>query len=155
MGLDMFLETRKFFWTDDYNTGKQNKQAETIKKMFPEMKGNKLNYVTFQIGDWRKANHIHKWFVDNVQEGKDDCREYHVTIEQLKELKRLCKKALTYKNKKTKKPLQKILPTEEGFFFGTTEYDEWYFKNCEKTINIIDKVLKLPEDWDYIYTSSW
>ena len=40
---------------------------------------------------WRKANAIHKWFVENVQEGVDDCGEYEVTVEQLTELRDLCK----------------------------------------------------------------
>lgn len=40
-----------------------------------------------QVGYWRKANHIHNWFVENVQDGEDDCR-YHgeVTKEDLEEL---------------------------------------------------------------------
>ena len=36
-----------------------------------------------EVGYWRKANQIHKWFVDNVQDGVDDCGEYKVTKEQL------------------------------------------------------------------------
>jgi len=44
--------------------------------------------VTVQVtcAYWRKANQIHNWFVDNVQGGDDDCREYGVSIEHLKEL---------------------------------------------------------------------
>ena len=40
---------------------------------------------------WRKANAIHKWFVDNVQGGEDDCREYPVSNDQLIELRDTCK----------------------------------------------------------------
>ena len=63
----MYLTAKKYFWTD-WKKGEtaQNEEAETIKKMFPEMEGNKLDYVIFQVGYWRKANAIHKWFVDNV-----------------------------------------------------------------------------------------
>ena len=32
-----------------------------------------LIYEDNQIASWRKANAIHKWFVDNVQDGVDDC----------------------------------------------------------------------------------
>ena len=37
-----------------------------------------------QVGYWRKANQIHNWFVENVQDGEDDCC-YHneVTKEYL------------------------------------------------------------------------
>ena len=41
---------------------------------------------------WRKANAIHKWFVDNVQNGDDDCGDYEVYWEQLMELKGICKR---------------------------------------------------------------
>ena len=27
----------------------------------------------YAVCDWRKANHIHQWFVQNVQDGNDDC----------------------------------------------------------------------------------
>ena len=44
------------------------------------------------IAYWRKANAIHWWFVQNVQNGIDDCREYVVTKAQLKELYDICAK---------------------------------------------------------------
>ena len=46
-----------------------------------------LNYEhNRETGYWRKANHIHQWFVENIQDGNDDCREYYVPRERLKEL---------------------------------------------------------------------
>ena len=47
-----------------------------------------------EIGYWRKANAIHKWFVDNVQNGVDDCGEYKVTKEQLIQLHNACNDVL-------------------------------------------------------------
>ena len=35
---------------------------------------------------WRKANAIHKFFVDNAANGVDDCQPVQVTIEVLKDL---------------------------------------------------------------------
>lgn len=152
MGLDMYLVAKKFFWTKDYKTEEQDKEAEKIKKLFPEMKGNRLDYVIFQVGYWRKANHIHKWFVDNVQDVKDDCGNYYVDREKLQELKAICEKVLT---KRTKNFAHSLLPTQEGFFFGGLEYDEYYFKEIEDTIKILDKCLKLSDDWEIEYHSSW
>ena len=40
----------------------------------------------YEVAYWRKANAIHKWFVDNVQKGKDDCKEYRVTRRNLLDL---------------------------------------------------------------------
>lgn len=182
MGLDMNLTAKKFFWTD-WKKGKtaQNEEAETIKKMFPEMKGNKLSYVTFDVGYWRKANAIHKWFVDNVQDGEDDCRTYYVSREKLKELKRVCEEvikiAIVKKGKinngwsmengkkiyheedgeyiANAEDVADILPTTSGFFFGTTEYDQYYLNDVKDTIQIINKCLALSSEWDFDYYASW
>jgi len=48
------------------------------------------------------------------------------------------------------------LPTESGFFFGSTEYDDWYYQDLTETIEIIDKALTLDQSqWDFEYHSSW
>lgn len=48
-----------------------------------------------EVGYWRKANQIHNWFVENVQDGIDDC-SYHneVTKEILEELLDICQRVL-------------------------------------------------------------
>lgn len=48
-------------------------------------------------------------------------------------------------------PLQ---PTA-GFFFGSTEKDEWYYNDLMETIDIIDKALALGDGWQVIYQASW
>ena len=43
------------------------------------------------VGYWRKANQIHNWFVNHVQDGIDDCDYHHeVTKELLEELLDTC-----------------------------------------------------------------
>ena len=111
------------------------------------------SYVLEEVGYWRKANAIHQWFVDNVQDGEDDCH-YHneVTKAHLEELMMLCGMVLD-------KPYlaRKLLPTQEGFFFGPTEYDDWYFKQLNRTIEIVQNVLKETDfETEMIaYCSSW
>lgn len=109
-----------------------------------------------EIGYWRKANHIHKWFVDNVQGGEDDCEYYEVTKDNLLNLKATCEKVLNMEWK-TPKRLEKILPTESGFFFGSTDYDEYYFSEVERTIELINEILKTTdfEKELVVYRSSW
>ena len=49
------------------------------------------------------------------------------------------------------------LPTQSGFFFGSTDYDQWYMEDIESTIEILTNVLK-ETDFDnqmVVYTSSW
>jgi hypothetical protein len=109
-----------------------------------------------EIGYWRKANHIHKWFVDCVQDGEDDCEKYEVTKSNLLDLKAVCEEVLSLKGKDEGK-IEEILPTTSGFFFGGTEYDEYYFSDVEETIRIINNVLETTdfEKELVVYQSSW
>jgi len=99
---------------------------------------------------WRKANAIHGWFVKNVQKGVDDCDNYYVGIDQLKELKSLCQKTLEEKN-------PSLLPPTEGFFFGGTDIDQWYWEEITNTIAQLDRIFNLPDidELGFSYHSSW
>lgn len=108
--------------------------------------------VSVQVGYWRKENAIHRWFVDNVQDGEDNCAEYFVSREKLQELKELCEKVLADNSLADEE-----LPTADGFFFGSTDYDEWYFSGLRDTVEIVNTVLSSPEyeNWEFYYQSSW
>jgi hypothetical protein len=141
--------------------------------------------ISEEVGYWRKANMIHNWFVEHVQDGIDDCR-YHneVTKETLEELLDTCIKVYesctmivgTVKNgKMTDKNgewvdciepgkvvidptvAEELLPTRAGFFFGSYDYDEYYVDKIENTIRIIKDVLATTDfDTEAIYyISSW
>lgn len=98
-----------------------------------------------EVGYWRKANHIHNWFVKNIQDGIDDCAPHNVTYEKLLELKEICEKVLKTKD-------HTLLPRGHGFFFGSVEIDEYYFEDIDQTIKIINA---LEPNTNYIYESSW
>ena len=107
--------------------------------------------VQVQVAYWRKANQIHKWFVDHVQDGNDNCEEYRVTRDQLQLLVDNCKLVLM-----NKEEAPNLLPPQEGFFFGSYEYDEFYWQDIQDTIDQIEKILnEYPEEWDFQYQSSW
>lgn len=118
-----------------------------------------------QVAYWRKANHIHKWFVKNVQDGEDDC-SYHdeVTKEVLIELLMTCMTVLASSELdedgeliKNPKVAMELLPTTSGFFFGGTDYDEWYYRDVEYTAETIKKILETTDfEIEMIYyVSSW
>lgn len=148
-------------------------------------KEKKYGYKTIfqQIGYWRKANHIHKWFVENIQDGVDECGTYEVTKDKLEELLNICKNVLNSSklvdgkiaNGKSLKDgewhtnyvdgkyiedssiAEELLPTSSGFFFGGTDYDEWYYRDVEYTVEIIENVFKTI-DFEHeivMYSSSW
>ena len=92
--------------------------------------------VQFPLMYWRKSNQIHQWFVQNVQGCKDNCAEYSVSLDQLKLLSKTIEPALVSTAAATE-----LLPTSEGFFFGSQEYDEYYFEDLKNTKEQIDKII--------------
>lgn len=150
MGLDMYLNAKKYlssFKDKDIAT------REAIKEMKLDWVGDMEPIeVSFRAMYWRKANHIHKWFVDNVQDGEDECRPHSVSTEKLKELLDVCKQVLEDRGLASE-----LLPVQAGFFFGGTEYDDWYFGDVEDTIKGLEKILSIEgvELLDFEYQSSW
>lgn len=140
MGLDMYLEGEKFLW--------RGAAGEKLSELLPEFGGLPIKKVRAQVAYWRKANQIHSWFVQNVQNGTDDCGDYEVSREQLTTLLNLCKKALNTKD-------HTLLEPTDGFFFGGTDIDEWYWANLKETVTQLKAVLKLPKDIAIYYHSSW
>lgn len=109
-----------------------------------------------EVGYWRKANAIHRWFVKNVQDGKDDCDIYPVTREQLIELRKTCANIVSQDDETVKETLANLtLPTQSGCFFGDTEYNIFYYTKLNNTILMLDEVLLADNDCVYEYQSSW
>lgn len=115
-----------------------------------------------QIGYWRKSNHIHAWFVNECQDGIDECQKTVIPKEKLEELLDVCNRVLYPTGSSIPMALREsiaesLLPTQEGFFFGSTDYDDGYFDDIKDTIEIIDRALKETdfEKEEVIYRSSW
>jgi len=148
MGLDMYLTAKRY--VSDYNDTDKVLSTELMRH-FPELtESQTIQEVSVRVGYWRKANAIHKWFVNNVQDGRDDCGNYLVPRERLQELRDTCERVLAFRELATAQ-----LPPASGFFFGNAEVDEWYYRDLEETIKIIDACMVLPVDWDIEYQSSW
>ncbi len=149
---------------------------------------NKISYVIEDVAYWRKANAIHDWFVKNCQDGQDDCKEYWVSREQLQELYDTCvlvrdsckltegKIANGYRFNEAgeKEPIMEdgklivdssiaedLLPTTEGFFFGSTDYDQYYMDDINDTIKMLGDELAIDygkgafSEPEYYYRASW
>lgn len=151
MGLDMYLEKR----TDVrlWNFQKEEEQFEVIVKKggvtYPKINPKNVTTIVEEVGYWRKANQIHRWFVENVQDGVDNCGEYFVPISTLEKLLELCLAV-----KLNPEQAESLLPVGSGFFFGGDEYDEWYFDKIEYTIELLKEALT-DKDSSYYYSSSW
>jgi hypothetical protein len=144
----------------------------------------RVSEITEEVMCWRKANAIHKWFVDNVQHGEDDCREHDVSRSQLVILMELCKKvldscelvdaqivngyrftpdgmkvAIMVDGKKIKDAsvANELLPTYAGSFFGSYDYDQYYLEDIQQTYDGLKAILaeSLDEGDNFVYSSSW
>jgi hypothetical protein len=149
MGLDMYLYAERYI--SEYTDKEMQSEVESIVKM-----PGKVNYVTSEVLYWRKANAIHNWFVKNVQDGVDDCKKYYVPMEKLIELRDTLKEILENKDK-----VEELLPHMQGFFFGSYNYDEYYFEEITRTemelTKLIDDLCKvnLGDGYSFYYQSSW
>lgn len=190
MGLDMYLSCNSKRLTQEVF------DAEVAAGLEPADSFHKAHGI---ICYWRKANAIHRWFVEHVQDGRDDCGLYGVTADQLGELLDTCRKvrescdlvpgtvsaglAFTPESGLVRQKADglviadasravELLPTQEGFFFGSTDYDEGYVADLDRTILVLGETLsRLVEesefpwtthhasepDWDvrFTYQSSW
>ena len=163
MGLDQFLYANSFIVCKDAN------DMEDEYEQYQAKRGIAIK--------WRKANQIHNWFVTNVQGGHDDCGIYEVSVSDLVKLHDTCKKVLDsteFDGKTLDDPSTawELLPTKEGFFFGSTDYDQWYWWDLQYTVDRLGRILDnlVPSetdkfctvhigepDWEvhFYYTSSW
>jgi len=133
----------------DQNLFKFNKRTDNKKINCIEEHNNNNNT---EIKYWRKANQIHSWMNKNISP-IDNCEFYYISKEQLQSLLDTCievntRKDIDYNNKN--------LPTSQGFFFGSDEYDDWYYNEVEQTIEALQKII---EETDFnneeIYYWAW
>jgi hypothetical protein len=182
MGLDMYLSKKTYVKNWDFMKPEDLHTVSVLRnnEPVPYIQPHRVSYIMESVMYWRKSNQIHNWFVNNVQDGKDDCGEYYVSVDQLKELLGVCKNVLEHieKSEKTKqmvevgwsdgKPMmeevevyvspeiEELLPTTDGFFFGSTEYDEYYVSDIKSTITELETILSEDNtNGEFYYSSSW
>ena len=137
-------------------------------------KGHELAY-------WRKANAVHRWFNNQKEGGLEDCERMEVSKEMLNDLKQVCDGIIeklkqevpsleTFfndnewieKNWEAWRPsleltkhCAEVLPTQSGFFFGSTEYGVGYFLDVKNTSDQISKVLTEHPRCKFKYHAWW
>lgn len=140
-----------------------------------------------EVAYWRKANMVHKYLCDNgicIEENI----EYIIPVDVLRNLLEICKEikekavmvdGMVYMGTKyekgksirmmregkvieNKEEIADMLPTQEGFFFGGYDYDEFYMAYIEETIQKLENILKdfdeeeySEETYEIKYLASW
>lgn len=164
MGLDMYLTKRTYIGAEYEHREVRGKIDITIKGEPVKIDFNRVQAIVEKVGYWRKANQIHNWFVDNVQNGDDDCEEHSVSRERFQELLVDVTAVLNARGTEFEiGEVEELLPPQSGFFFGETEITEWYWQDLEYTRDLIEGILR-EMDIDeqspntfitYYYKSSW
>jgi hypothetical protein len=163
MGLDMYLNGEMYVSKTDYTKYRETMDADksvnndyqivtTLFDLDKYISKEAFAGLTigFPVAYWRKSNQIHKWFVDNVQDGEDNCQKHIVYRDKIEQLKEVCINVIA-----VPEMAEELLPNGEGFFFGSQEYDEYYFGDLQTTVEMLNKALELPEMYDLYYESSW
>lgn len=157
MGLDMYLSARvqrfRPFGVEDNDHERQALVAAADACGLVNPSGN-IDGISIQreCAYWRKANAIHSWFVREIQDGEDECRPHYVPRQKLVELLDTCKKLLV--NKSPSEAME-TLPPVEGFFFGSTDINPWYWQGIQHTVDQLTECLKMSDDVSFYYRSSW
>jgi hypothetical protein len=171
MGLDQYITIRH------KSTNKSYQNYADYWKLSDEERAEKkcpdCPEKDFIIGNWRKSNQIHRWFVVNIQNGNDDCGRYEISRQNIIDIKELCEKVISFTTKSEKpveywkdgngvshkcwqvptytiteegmKFVEENLPTQSGFFFGGVKYDDWYFYDVERSIEQFNRILNFLE----------
>lgn len=181
MGLDMYLY-RLQEATPEQREALQKVGREDRHRWTLDLGDDTRVEIKERIGYWREANHVHNWFVENVQGGDDDCREYEVEREQLRELEEVIQKVLDASKLVPGKVsvgytldesgeridiledglviedatiANELLSRARGCFFGGEEYDQYYVQDLHDTKAILNTAFSSPADTWFIYRASW
>lgn len=133
MGLDMYLNGKKFQWTDWGR--KENNPTED---------GYELKEKTLRLGYWRKHPDLHGFIVNRFAGGVDDCRDIELSADDLRTI------------------IQAIsdnrLPHTTGFFFGASNNDD---EERKQAIEVFEKAIAWRETKEHNvsrsvhYRASW
>lgn len=106
-----------------------------------------------EIGYFRKVNFLVKFF---ESKGFDVEHQTPLSIskEDVLDLLSRCNKVIEDNSK-----AKELLPTMHGFFFGSTDYDEYYYRNVKRVKEYIENTL-LPEindtkEDEKVYFTTW
>ena len=95
-----------------------------------------------EVAYFRKVNFLLPYF--NYEE---NCSEVVIDKCEVEELIGYCKRVINAKDTDIAESIaNELLPTEAGFFFGNTDYDEWYFKDVQE---VMDKFTEILNDFDF------
>ena len=114
-------------------------------------KRNKKTDELTEIGYWRKHNALHGFMNTFTDHDIENLEKVSLTKDNLQEILELSEAII----RKDLDP-EYSMPVFEGFFYGSYEYDEWYFHRTQDTIEIMKNALRDTNfDEDEVYYQAW
>jgi hypothetical protein len=130
---EIFLLLKPFIkYTFDENAIRKcdaNKLADSVASIYE-------TYATFEDMYYRKVNSLYAYFANRL-----DCEQSIVTKADVEDILDRANKVILAHDDSVS---AELLPTQSGFFFGSTSYDEWYYSDVE---DIHREFTKYLEDW--------
>lgn len=120
--------------------------------------------IAEECGYFRKVNFLLPYFGYG-----ENCSDNEISKGELENLVVACNKVLTAYDKRDEEPepddeddaepwedlADCYLPTSSGFFFGSTDYDEWYISDVREAKEWAEKLLADLEDDDMVVMNCW
>ena len=98
-----------------------------------------VSSIILETGHLCNAHHIHQWLRDNaLDDSRSQDQPQYITESILRQLKKVCAKVL-----QSRELADALLPMPSH----SGSYAEWYFKDLQDTIDIIDRTLKVADDY--------
>lgn len=133
MGLDMYLEGRKYIM-EDWSNPNNNETEE----------GFRVKQKVYDLGYWRKHPNLHGYIVQEFAAGEDNCQDIELGQEELIQL------IDAIKNKR--------LPSTTGFFFGKSDGSD---DEMQEDLSVFTRALiwlQVKDDRHFrsvVYRASW
>ena len=106
------------------------------------------------VGYFRTVNFLVQYFSD-LGFAVEHQTPFYITKDQVTELRNRCQIVLDNHDK-----AEELLPTMNGFFFGSTDYDEYYFGDVKQVLKYCEETLlpmfdELEDGGEGIYFTTW
>lgn len=148
------LKKDVFFKTYEWKIEPYSKAILSPMEVLVEFEKSKRSYFKVEDAYFRKVNFIYAFFQDFLVD--ESCL---VSKSAIVELMDYCKDVLEH-HKADKDGgvayAEANLPTQAGFFFGSTRYDDWYWHDVEDCLNQMRKLHKKLKEGDMVqWYFSW
>jgi len=100
---------------------------------------------------WRKENHLQHWFIINTDYDEDTQKPSSpFKVSKLKQLVNVLKQV--YDNHEL---AEDLMSTRNGFFYGSTDYSEYYFSCINREIRELKELIKNHKKGDTYTYGAW